>query len=312
MKRRNLSAFCLPAVILLLATLCGCAGGSAPGISAIPQQDSLIPSSRAADGSVTYLVLAKQGKYDKVKSQVAATGARIDQEMPELDALTAASSDPTFAATLSSTADVDGVAEDQETSALDETFLPVDAGTVTATDPSFPTPQDSLYGLQWDIRRIGGTLQKAWAVTTGNHTIRVAVMDTGIHAEHPDLAPNLLVSLSRNFVTNSPPQDPADLSLRDLAGHGTFTASQIAGAFGGGEIVGIGPGLSVVSVKMINKNGRLWFSWALPALYYAAANRFEVINMSWSGVIDTSTPETMVRDLPEQKFEGCRQSFQRS
>jgi subtilisin family serine protease len=79
------------------------------------------------------------------------------------------------------------------------------------------------------------------------------------------------------------------LSERDLHGHGTFIAGQIAGALGGGKIVGIGPGLTVVNVKMVNKHGRLWFSWALPAIYYAAANHLEVINMSWAGRIDTST-----------------------
>lgn len=254
-----------------------------------------MPADRPVDaaardgGDAVYLVLAKQGNYSQALARVATAGGQVTYAMPELEALIATSADLQFAKRLASDPAVEGVAEDQGVVALSETLYPSDDSADGPTGPSQPTAKDSLYRQQWDIQRIGGAMDRAWAVTTGKHTVRVAVLDTGIYAKHPDIAPNIDVSLSRSFLTNNPPQDPRDLSARDLAGHGTFVAGQIAGAFGGGKIVGIGPGLSVVNVKMINKNGRLWFSWALPAIYYAATSHFEVANMSWSGSIDTST-----------------------
>lgn len=63
---------------------------------------------------------------------------------------------------------------------------------------------DSLFNRQWALKNTGGALQwngtvgadmdmeNAWAISTGDSTISIAIMDSGVDTLHPDLRPNLL------------------------------------------------------------------------------------------------------------------------
>ncbi|MBI1195156.1 MAG: hypothetical protein GC138_04860, partial [Gammaproteobacteria bacterium] len=81
-------------------------------------------------------------------------------------------------------------------------------------------PNDPLFGDQWGLQNTGSaqyfyavsgadiSATNAWDVTTGNPSVIVAVIDTGIDTAHPDLLPNLWVdpqtgAYGRNFVSRS-------------------------------------------------------------------------------------------------------------
>ena len=49
---------------------------------------------------------------------------------------------------------------------------------------------EPLADLQWDMAMIHATVDGSYAVETGNHDVLVGIIDTGIDASHPDLAPN--------------------------------------------------------------------------------------------------------------------------
>ena len=51
-------------------------------------------------------------------------------------------------------------------------------------------PNDSLYGAQWPHQL--ADVERAWDVTTGAPSVRIAIIDTGVDGRHPDLAPNLV------------------------------------------------------------------------------------------------------------------------
>ena len=100
-------------------------------------------------------------------------------------------------------------------------------------------PNDALYSRQWHLDAIG--LPRAWDVTIGRADTVVAVVDTGIRSDHPDLAGRLVPGF--DFITDPgrandgdgpdpDPFDPGDRPSTPEGGsfHGTHVAGTIAAA----------------------------------------------------------------------------------
>jgi len=148
-----------------------------------------------------------------------------------------------------------------------------------------PLTEDYLYSLQWNIRRVKA--DQAWSATTGSHDTVVAVVDTGIAWNHPDLAPNVLHTAcysSDNACTEYP-----DASYEDGGFHGTAVAGIIAAAFGGGSMVGVGPNLGLASYKVFEQISSCGYCayhesiWA--AMLDATERGYDVINLSLGGYV---------------------------
>lgn len=140
----------------------------------------------------------------------------------------------------------------------------------------------------------------AWDTKRDCSAIRVAVLDSGIDATHPDLAENLDMTLSRNFVSNANLQDdcsqnsfssPAggdtsidSTKIDDENGHGTHVAGTI-GAVGnnGVGVAGVCWKAKIVTLRAMNKCGRGTNSAILAAIDYASKNSVRVMNMSLGG-----------------------------
>ena len=98
-------------------------------------------------------------------------------------------------------------------------------------------------------------VQPAWRRTTGDRSIAVAVLDTGVDADHRELRGIVDKRLGGNFI---PCDDLKALfglgfidrkGLRDcrdgdFEGHGTWVASRIAGALNGFASNGVAPGVA--------------------------------------------------------------------
>ena len=107
------------------------------------------------------------------------------------------------------------------------------------------TPDDELYERQWHYEQIN--LPDAWETTTGSSDIIVAVIDTGILSEHPDIDPDRLVP-GYDFVSDAfrgqdgdgideNPEDEGD----DPAGESSsFHGTHVAGTVGAWTDNGIG------------------------------------------------------------------------
>ena len=80
--------------------------------------------------------------------------------------------------------------------------------------------EDVLFDQQWGLRRIDAT--EAWPITTGSHDAVVAVIDTGIASNHPDLAENIVHSTCFTFSSNTGSSGNGEWSLYPTTGwHGT-------------------------------------------------------------------------------------------
>src|SRR5207244_11077132 len=115
---------------------------------------------------------------------------------------------------------------------------------------------------QWNLRRIG--MEQAWDLRPSAADIMVAVLDTGVDLNHPDLRANLLVDQGYDFLNDLPtPQDDES--------HGTAVAG-IIGAVGNNRVgvTGIAWHVKVLPIKALNSQGRGPDSAMVKAILYAA------------------------------------------
>ncbi|MCW6004447.1 S8 family serine peptidase [Micromonospora sp. CPCC 205371] len=146
--------------------------------------------------------------------------------------------------------------------------------------------------LDQSVPRVGAPT--AWQAGLDGSGVTVAVLDTGIDADHPDLAGRVVAS--ENFTEGA--EDG-----RDLVGHGTHVASTIAGsgAASGGRYRGVAPGARLLDGKVCVRRG-CPDSLVLAGMQWAAERGATVVNMSLGG---TDTPgldllERAVQDLTER------------
>ena len=114
---------------------------------------------------------------------------------------------------------------------------------------------------------------QVWADGNTGKGVDVAVLDTGIDAEHPDLTG--AVTSSQSFVP--------DEDISDHVGHGTHVASTIvgSGAASGGKERGVAPDASLHVGKVLDNGGSGYDSWIIAGMEWAARDvKARVISMS--------------------------------
>ncbi|MFE7099253.1 S8 family peptidase [Streptomyces erythrochromogenes] len=115
---------------------------------------------------------------------------------------------------------------------------------------------------------------RVWAEGNTGKGVKVAVLDTGVDAEHPDLAAQ--IDTGTSFV-------PYEPFLDDYVGHGTHVASTVAGtgSASGGKEQGVAPGARLAVGKVLDSDGRGQESWILAGMEWAARDaQAKIINMS--------------------------------
>lgn len=130
----------------------------------------------------------------------------------------------------------------------------------------------------WGVKRIGADMAAMKGITGAG--IKVAILDTGIDSNHPDLKDNYKGGY--NFVYDN--NDPYDDSRY---GHGTHLAGIIAARDNGTGVVGVAPEVSIYALKVLN--GGLMGSTTdiLSAIEWAITNKMQVINMSFGAQMDS-------------------------
>jgi subtilisin family serine protease len=142
----------------------------------------------------------------------------------------------------------------------------------------------------------------AWRETTGDDSIAVAVLDTGVQVNHRELRGVVDKRVGGNFIPCDDLKALLGLGLIDRAGlrdchdgdfegHGTWVASRIAGALNGFASNGVAPGVRTGSYKVLAAGLGGLSSWILSGLLAACTDpRIDVVNMSIEGYLDPSDP----------------------
>ncbi len=171
-------------------------------------------------------------------------------------------------------------------------------------------------GQDWGVKQVGGyghgvagaPAYGPWDVSMGQG-VRIAVLDSGVDEEHPDIAPNLVLNMTEVDQTAFPSVCD-DGSPQDQQGHGTWTASLAAGAMGAntGMMVGVAPRAEILNIKVLQRmpggatqqdqtaqceggeaSGLL--SWVIQGIDDAVAQHADVVSMSLSVLVDLYTGE---------------------
>jgi beta propeller repeat protein len=166
-------------------------------------------------------------------------------------------------------------------------------------------PDDPYYGSSgswgqayedlWGLKKI--QCEDAWDISQGNDVI-VAVIDTGVDYDHPDLAANIWKNEAElngtagvdddgnGYVDDIHGWDFAyyDNKPTDRYGHGTHCAGTIA-AVGNNStgVIGVAPQAKIMVIKGLRDNGNGYYSALANCVTYAADNGAHILSNSWGG-----------------------------
>ena len=225
------------------------------------------------------------------------------------------------------------------------------ASNVRLIEPDHPVtamgvPNDPEFGKQWALRntgQTGGTIgadilaKPAWDIETGEDSIIVGVMDSGIDWQHPDLIHNIWQNLAEDadgdgtvlewngqqwvfdpgdvnqidedgngyvddfigwdFVNND--NDPSD---DHLSGHGTHVSGIIGAESNNGiGVAGIAWNVQLMALKFLDQSGKGYTSDAIAALDYAVQQGAHLSNHSWGGA---ATSQALQLAVDQAELQG--------
>lgn len=311
-SRRRALAFALavPVTLSLLVT-----GGQASGT----------PTKVAASGeTVEYTVLIETGAAKQAAvAAVTAAGGTVIRENAAAGALVVNAPANGFIQLVSASPAVYGAAHAKpigrvpsaEGAPSREEVESEHSATPSAAKPGATSVgMDPLDDRLWGLQMVRAHMSRE--VQPGDRRVLVGVLDSGVDATHPDIAPNYNAALSRNFAidipfdeTGAPVDGPCefrgcvDPPGWDDNGHGTHVAGTIAAAANGFGVSGVAPNVTIVSIRGGQDSGYVFLQPVLDALAYGADIGLDVINMSF--YIDPwlyNCPNNPA-DTPEQQLE---------
>ena len=188
---------------------------------------------------------------------------------------------------------------------------------------AFKTPLDAEYDKQWHYRTIN--LPTAWDVSTGSPSVIVAVIDTGVLLDHPDLAGQFSTDMGYDFIRNDEssddgepgidnnPDDPGDSGgFGDSSFHGTHVAGTVAAktnfdvASSNSGVAGVAPNVKIMPLRVLGAFGGTLYDINQALLYAAGlandsgtvpAQRADVINMSLGGGGFSQTSQNVINQV---------------
>ena len=276
--------------------------GSSAQQQATTQQATTPPAKTTPSGKI--VVLAKKGaSVDDVAARVKKAGGKVESVNRDIGMISVDSSDDDFAATARALDGVDTAAaeiavgnspvrvgtqpdeevlkENQKSSAKKKA-----KGGAAAQGKKKAAKADPLDDKLWAHDMLD--VAKSRKVTTGDKRVKVGVLDTGVQADHPDIAENFDHKLSKNFVRDIPMIDGdceydgcIDPATVDENGHGTHVAGSIAGAANGVGVSGVAPDVSIVNIRGGQDSGYFFLGPVANALTHAADSGLDVVNMSF-------------------------------
>jgi hypothetical protein len=166
--------------------------------------------------------------------------------------------------------------------------------------PAATTPDDTLFDQQWGLAQINAP--QAWDISTGSDSVSIAMVDSGLQFNHPDLAGKLWLNEgeeagngldddNNGFVDDVNGWDfvNADNLPADDNGHGSQTAgvaSAVTNNIAG--IAGVCWSCKLMPVKVMSSAGVANYSDIAAGVLYAASKGAHVINVSLGGYSESS------------------------
>jgi subtilisin family serine protease len=162
-------------------------------------------------------------------------------------------------------------------------------------------PDDPLFSSLWGLDDAGDSdidAPEAWDIITDASSVVVAVIDSGIDYNHPDLAANIWNNTGEANCSDNIDNDgngykddcmgwdfvDNDNDPMDVEGHGTHVSGTI-GAVGDNTegITGVAWNVKLMPLRFLDAYGAGFISDAIPAIEYADTMGADIVNCSWGG-----------------------------
>lgn len=172
--------------------------------------------------------------------------------------------------------------------------------------------QDASFKKQWGLKNTGWNggpiwrlgkkgedinAEKAWTVSRGRSTVKIAVIDTGVDYDHPDLKKNILMNDAEFNGTEGVDDDGNgyvdDVFGYDFAnndgdpmdghGHGTHCAGVIGATHNRAGIRGVMGSVKVLPIKFLTDGGSGTLENAVKSIDYAIKMKVDIMSNSWGG-----------------------------
>jgi subtilisin family serine protease len=193
----------------------------------------------------------------------------------------------------------------------------------TQATTAAPAPQDNLWWYLWGVRRVNAPAAWGQVSLEQQAAVTVAVLDSGVAHDHPDLAGQVSYFKATNYCPETggvparasypvygtlidfdatPDWDPAVNGCTPAPayynGHGTHVAGTVAAKVAGGRVVGVAPGARIAAYKVFDRyrftdaDGTVvddigaFDGATFAAITDAADQGFQVISMSLGGTAD--------------------------
>jgi len=145
-------------------------------------------------------------------------------------------------------------------------------------DPAV-VPNDTYYSSEWHLPKIAAP--EAWDTTPGRSSIVIAILDSGVDGNHPDLTSQLVPGW--NFYDNNS-------DTGDVFGHGTLVAGAAAAASNNGTgVASVAGGCRIMPIRVSDTNGYASSSAISQGLTWAADKGVRVANLSFANVTKMSS-----------------------
>ncbi|WFF01825.1 S8 family serine peptidase [Micromonospora sp. WMMD964] len=277
-----------------------------------------VPASAAPSSSRTFTVVAEDGvAAETAVAAIRAAGGTVVSRSDEVGMFQVTSDRADFAAKATAAPTLIGAAEQKaigrkpKLDRVEQEHLTAAAGAAAAGAAARKGAKlDPLDDKLWGLAMLRA--DQARKIEPGDRRVTVGVLDTGVDASNPDIAPNFNWALSRNFApdltdVDGPCEVPSCLDPvgTDDGGHGTHVAGTIGAAANGFGLSGVAPNVSLVELKGGQDSGYFFLEPVVNALLHAGRSGIDVVNMSF--YVDpwlyncTANPADSPEDQAEQR-----------
>jgi subtilisin family serine protease len=170
------------------------------------------------------------------------------------------------------------VAQPQNSEAFVRPSNTLDSTSKITVESRYPADRTNLEGqpaseivsaqtIPWGVERIVPASIRA---TNKGRGVKIAILDTGIDADHPDLR----IAGGATFVAGT-------TAFNDDNGHGTMLAGIIAALDNNAGVVGVAPQAEIYAVKVISQDGKGDTAAVVKGIEWSIANGMQIINLSF-------------------------------
>ncbi|MEW6581487.1 MAG: S8 family serine peptidase [Actinomycetota bacterium] len=187
---------------------------------------------------------------------------------------------------------------------------------VEAVQPNYvrtlaAVPSDPLFAYSWGLRNTGQSVagitgtadadvdaDEAWDVTTGSAAVTVAVVDTGINPDSPELQGRLVQGY--DFVPS--PSGDADPTDPTFHSHGTWVAGVMAASPDGVGMAGMDWNARIMPLRVFDEQGLTTTDRIVSAYHYAADHGARIVNASFAGPVSDPVEKAAIAAHPDVLF----------